>query len=154
MWYFISSSGSCWIVAQKYNVFLKYFQVNTSTQKAIEDIDNVFDLFTSVVIDALHKRRNALKAEALKYEEDGLIPLKACHDLIEVKLQTTELYIEEGRNILRVGGFTSPEEILKFSEKASQLGRLVILKTKVLNPTLSHFVWFVQEYSRINTQPT
>lgn len=128
--------------------------MNTSTRKTIEDIDNVFDLFTSVVIDALHKRRNVLKAEALRYEEDGLIPLKACHDLIEGKLQATESYIEEGRNILRVGGFTSAEEIVKFVEKASQLGRLVKLKTKVLNPTLSHFVWFVEEYSCINRQPT
>lgn len=118
--------------------------MNTSTQKTIEDIDNVFDLFTSVVIDALHKRRNVLKAEALRYQEDGLIPLKACHDLIEGKLQATEVYIEEGRNILRVGGITSAEEIVKFIEKASQLGRLVELKTKVLNPTLSHTVWFVQ----------
>jgi hypothetical protein len=126
--YFISNSGS-WkdCSAKKNNVFLKYFQVNTSTQKAIEDIDNVFDLLTSVLIDALHKRRNVLKAEAVRYEEDGLIPLKACHDLIEGKLQATESYVEEGRNILRVGGFTSAEEILKFSEKASQLGRLVKL---------------------------
>lgn len=122
---------------------LKYFQVNTSTQKTLEDIDNVFDLFTSVVIDALHKRRNVLKTEALRYQEEGLIPLKACHDLIERKLQATEEYIEEGRNILRVGGITSAEEIVKFIEKASQLGRLVKL-----------IVWFVQEYSHINRQPT
>jgi hypothetical protein len=69
-----------------------------------------------------------LKAEAIRFEEDGLIPLKACHDLIERKLQATQLYIEEGHNILRIGGFTSEEETLKFSEKASQLGRFVKLK--------------------------
>jgi hypothetical protein len=126
--------------AKNNNVFSKYFQVNTSTQKTIEDIDNVFDLFTSVLIDALHKRRNVLKTEALRFQEDCLMPLKACHELIAGKLQVTQLYIEEGRTILRVGGPTSVEETLRFSEKASQLGRLVKLKAKVLNPTPCHIL--------------
>jgi hypothetical protein len=108
-------------------------------------------LFTSVLIDALHKRRNVLKAKALRYEEDGLIPLKACHDLIEGKLQATESYIEEGHNVLRVGGFTSAEEILKFSEKASQLGRLVKLQTKVLNPTLYYILFGLCKSTRVLT---
>jgi len=99
-------------------------QVNTSTQQAIEDVDNAFSLFTSVLVEALNKRRSILKAEALKFREDGLIPLKACHDLIAEKLKSTRLYIEEGHDILRVGGCTSAEESLRFSEKASQLGSL------------------------------
>ncbi|XP_069692262.1 cytokine receptor-like factor 3 [Periplaneta americana] len=99
-------------------------QVNTSTKRTIEDIDSAFDLFTSIVVDALHKRRNILKSEALKFQEDGLVPLMECHDLIAGKLKSTQLYIEEGRNILRVGGLTSPEETLRFSEQASQLGSL------------------------------
>lgn len=101
----------------------------------------MFDLFTSVLVDALHRRRNVLKAEAIRFEEDGLIPLKACRDLIDGKLQATQLYIEEGHNILRVGGFTSAEETLRFTEKASQLGRLVKRKTKLLNPTLCHILF-------------
>jgi hypothetical protein len=112
---------------------LYHFQVNTSTQKAVEDIDIAFDFFTSVLVDALHKRRNTLKAEAFRFQEDGLIPLKACHDLIAGKLKSTHLYIEEGHRILRVGGLTSPEETLTFSEKASQLGRLVKIEVRVQN---------------------
>lgn len=81
-------------------------------------------------MDALHKRRNVLKAEAFRFQEEGLIPLKACHDLIAGKLKSTKLYIEEGCNILRAGGLTSPDETLRFSEKASELGRLVKFKVK------------------------
>ncbi|XP_021931889.1 cytokine receptor-like factor 3 isoform X2 [Zootermopsis nevadensis] len=99
-------------------------QVNASTQKAIEDIDSAFDLFTSVLVDALHKRRNVLKAEAFRFQEEGLIPLKECHDLIAGKLKSTKLYVEEGHNILRAGGLSSSEETLMFSEKASLLGSL------------------------------
>jgi hypothetical protein len=88
-------------------------------------------LFTSVLVEALHKRRSILIDEAHKFQEDGLIPLKACHDLIAEKLKSTQLYIEEGHNILRVGGHTSAEELLKFSEKASQLGRLVKFRVKL-----------------------
>jgi len=90
-------------------------------------------LFTSVLVEALNKRRSILKAEALKFQEDGLIPLKACHDLIAEKLKSTQLYIEEGHDILRVGGCTSAEESLRFSEKASQLGRLVKFKVELQN---------------------
>lgn len=115
------------------NAFLWYWQVNTSTQQAIEDIDNAFSLVTSVLVEALNKRRSVLKAEALKFQEDGLIPLKACHDLIAEKLKSTQLYIEEGHDILRVGGCTSAEESLRFSEKASQLGRLVTFKVELQN---------------------
>jgi len=85
------------------------------------------------LVEALNKRRSILKAEALKFREDGLIPLKACHDLIAEKLKSTRLYIEEGHDILRVGGCTSAEESLRFSEKASQLGRLVKLKVDLQN---------------------
>jgi len=85
------------------------------------------------LVEALNKRRSVLKAEALKFQEDGLIPLKACHDLIAEKLKSTQLYIEEGHDILRVGGCTSAEESLRFSEKASQLGRLVTFKVELQN---------------------
>lgn len=115
------------------NAFLWCWQVNTSTQQAIEDIDNAFSLFTSVLVETLNKRRSILKAEALKFREDGLIPLKACHDLIAEKLKSTQLYIEEGHDILRVGGCTSAEESLRFSEKASELGRLVKFKVELQN---------------------
>ena len=101
----------------------KIFQVNKSTQKTIEDIEYRFDLLISVLLEVLEKRRAALKSQALKIKEEGLTPLHACHDLISGKLKSTQLYIEEGRNILRVGGLTSPEEALKFSEQASKLGR-------------------------------
>jgi hypothetical protein len=80
--------------------------------------------------DSLNKRRNVLKAEAFRFHEEGLIPLKECHELIAGKLKSTKLYIEEGHNIIQVGGLTSPDETLRFSEKASQLGRLV--KCRVL----------------------
>jgi hypothetical protein len=86
---------------------------------------------------ALNKRRSILKAEALKFRKDDLIPLKACHDLIAEKLKSTQLYIEEGRDILRVGGCTSAEESSRFSEKSSQLGRLVKFKVELQNA-----VWF------------
>lgn len=82
-------------------------------------------MLTSVFLEVLNKRRRILKAEALKFQEDGLNPLRACHDVIAEKLKSTQLYIEEGCEILRVGGCTSAEESLRFSEKASQLGRLV-----------------------------
>lgn len=98
--------------------------------KAVEDIDNAFDLFTSVLVDALHKRRNILKTEAFRFQEEGLIPLEACYDLIAGKLKSTKLFIEEGNRILRVGGLNSPDETIRFSEKASQLGRLVKFKAK------------------------
>jgi len=84
-------------------------------------------------VEALNKRRSILKAEALKFREDGLIPLKACHDLIAEKLKSTQLYIEEGHDILRVGGCTGVQEFLRFSEKASQLGRLVKYKVELQN---------------------
>jgi hypothetical protein len=108
----------------------------------------VFDLFTSVLVEALHRRRNVLKAEAVRFEEDGLVPLKACRDLVDGKLRATQLYIEEGRNILRDGGFTSAEEILRFTEKASQLGRLVKLKSELMNPTLCHVLFRFCKSSR------
>jgi hypothetical protein len=85
------------------------------------------------LVEALHKRRGILKAEALRFQEDGLIPLKACHDLISEKLKSTQLYIEEGHSILRVGGCTSAEESSRFSEKASQLGRFVKFKVELQN---------------------
>lgn len=115
------------------NAFFWYLQVNTSTQQAVEGIDNAFSLLTSVLVEVLNKRRSILKAEALKFQEDGLIPLKACNDLIAEKLKSTQLYIEEGREILRVGGCSSAEESLRFSEKASQLGRLVKFKVEFQN---------------------
>jgi hypothetical protein len=85
------------------------------------------------LVEALNRRRSILKAEALKFREDGLIPLKACHDLIAEKLKSTQLYIEEGRYILRVGGCASAEESSRFSEKTSQLGRLVKFKLELQN---------------------
>lgn len=86
-----------------------------------------------MLVEALNRRRSILKAEALKFREDGLIPLKACHDLIAEKLKSTQLYIKEGHDILRVGGCTGAEELLRFSEKSSQLGRLVKFKVELQN---------------------
>lgn len=73
-----------------------------------------------------------LKAEAFRFQEEGLIPLKECHDLIAGKLKSTKLYVEEGHNILRAGGLSSSEETLMFSEKASLLGRLVKVQCRAL----------------------
>jgi hypothetical protein len=84
-------------------------------------------------VDALHKRRNILKTEAFRFQEEGLIPLEACYDLIAGKLKSTKLFIEEGNRILRVGGPNSPDETIRFSEKASQLGRLVKFKANVMS---------------------
>nr|CAD7433156.1 unnamed protein product [Timema monikensis] len=100
-------------------------QIQTSTQKTISEIDSTFDLLVSTLLESLNKRRALLRTEALRLRDDGLAPLKACRDIIDEKLRATKLYIEEGRNILRVGGLTtSLEKTLCFTEQASLLGSL------------------------------
>nr|CAD7602460.1 unnamed protein product [Timema genevievae] len=100
-------------------------QIQTSTQKTISEIDSTFDLLVSTLLESLNKRRALLRTEALRLRDDGLAPLKACRDIIDEKLRVTKLYIEEGRNILRVGGLTtSLEKTLCFTEQASLLGSL------------------------------
>jgi hypothetical protein len=73
-----------------------------------------------------------------------VIALKACHDLIAEKLKSTPSYTEEGCDILQVGGCASAEDSLRFSEKASQLGRLVNVTVELQNAVgfpSCHFLW-------------
>ncbi|PSN57173.1 Cytokine receptor-like factor 3 [Blattella germanica] len=64
-------------------------QVTKSAQRTIEEIDGAFDLLSSVLLEVLQKRRNVLKSEVLKIQEEGLLPLRECHDVIVAKLKAT-----------------------------------------------------------------
>ncbi|KAJ9580193.1 hypothetical protein L9F63_004136, partial [Diploptera punctata] len=112
-------------------------QVNESSRRTIENIDFAFDLLLSVVLRVLEKRRDSLKLEVEKIKEEGLKPLRECHDVIIAKLKSTQEYIEEGQNILRVGGPTSPDETHKFTEQASKLGSLPAVPTLEEVPDVS-----------------
>ncbi|XP_067005083.1 cytokine receptor-like factor 3 [Anabrus simplex] len=109
-------------------------QVYNSAEKTIQDIDSSFDLLIAAVVDSFTKRKKALKAEAIKIKEDGLIPLLACRELICKKLKATRSYIEEGENILKD---LNLEKALEFCDQASFIGSLPAVPNLEEVPDLS-----------------
>lgn len=87
------------------------------------EIDTAFDNLTKCVLNALNKRREALKEKVQKIEEEGTAPLNACYKLIFETLKNTHTYICEGQDLLHQREMIDMNLYLKYLDQSSLLGK-------------------------------
>ncbi|XP_054283226.1 cytokine receptor-like factor 3 [Macrosteles quadrilineatus] len=98
-------------------------QVIGTAEESLTEIDVAFDDLAKSVLDALNKRREVLKKNVMRIQEEGLAPLRACRDVISHTLKTTQSYICEGQELMEQRN-CDVERSLKYIDQSSLLGSL------------------------------
>lgn len=98
-------------------------QIQGNASQARSSIEETFSCLKSMMTAAMDHRKEELIAQVCSIQEDELLPLQECYDVINEKLNLTLELVDEGQKILHERRI-SDDTIVKFNGKSATLGSL------------------------------